>query len=63
MIFLSCSSLMRRIVYAAIFPRLILHTHLKMVIQDGNDYMGAHSDDEKELVQRAPILSISLGQV
>eukprot|EP00798_Chlamydomonas_sp_ICE-L_P010697 gene10697-12393_t len=29
---------------------------------DGNDYMGAHSDDEKELVVGAPILSISLGQ-
>ncbi len=29
--------------------------------RDGNDYIGFHSDDEKQLVPNAPIYSISLG--
>ena len=30
--------------------------------QDGNDYIGAHADAERDLVPHSPILSVSLGQ-
>ncbi|XP_078596750.1 DNA oxidative demethylase ALKBH2-like [Branchiostoma floridae x Branchiostoma japonicum] len=30
--------------------------------KDGNDHMGEHRDDEKDLVREAPIASLSLGQ-
>ena len=31
--------------------------------RDGNDYIGFHADDEKQLVPNAPIYSISLGAI
>ena len=30
--------------------------------KDGNDHMGEHKDDEKELVQKSPIASLSFGE-
>ena len=30
--------------------------------EDGHNYIGPHSDDERQLIQNSPIMSISLGQ-
>lgn len=41
---------------------VIFNAVLLNFYKNGNDYMGWHSDDERELVEHSPIASVSLGE-
>jgi alkylated DNA repair dioxygenase AlkB len=43
-------------------PNVIYNQVLINWYANGNHYIGPHSDDEKQLVELSPVLSVSLGQ-